>query len=889
MASVVEETEWIGARYTSPHPVQDGDSVFHADVFLWMELPRGVLLVVRASDPRTPVTLAESLEEAMQRPGEGAPRRPSWIRVAGERDAVELRRTAGGIPIVVAPVPELDAVFEELNAATAPEPSYLGHGTIAPQLVGALFQAADLLFRTAPWKRLSDRQILRVDIPSLGIDGACLSIIGAAGESFGLLLFSSLEDYDSFIEAASGAHPEEPPAVPGKGPVALRSLSFNAGDDLPESLLREIDEHRWLVAQPHAYPTFFCLGKGHTPRRVTESDVRITTAVTRAFVAFYLRHPNLFDSDDLTPVRLTSEEDGLQITLTAPYTMSAADRPKAMQRVGRNDPCPCGSGKKYKKCHLEADEAQARTSAFDLESILQMDFRIVRAMSRFASSRFGPGWIDVDLDEEERDSLELILPWATWTAEAEGNSVADAYLEQHGSRLSAEEREWFTAQRTAYPSVLEVIAAEPGRIDVRDLLTGEMHRVREELASRTVEAGDTLLARVIEHRGVSYFAGMHSRSVLTSTAAHVVDLLRAKLGLPDSPIPVERLRDLETGWFLVDRWADAVDDEDEHLVAEKQPDRPKTLRVDMNELELAFENDAFTSYLDTDTGEIVVVPGDAYEAVMGDEEYEETEAALELIEDNPGRFLLLQSGADIRPSIDDARAFARSVEDEAFRRRLEAALDQRRGAFRSFLDVVHQESGEIERWNHVSRQRVRDNIAASLAVRGIKLLYDPLPPFQPRDDARRHLLAGAAAFVKRVKQIKGVTRIALIGSITTPKRSPNNINILLTIASEDIVPDIAAAGRKLMGHAQQLNRGADIFLADPTGRYLGRTCPWRDCGPGIRSRCQAQHCGGHLYDDLRVLTLKHDTITTPPIEIWPKVVVRGDVPKDVLEAFGIEG
>ncbi|WP_410000423.1 SEC-C metal-binding domain-containing protein [Planctomyces sp. SH-PL14] len=22
-----------------------------------------------------------------------------------------------------------------------------------------------------------------------------------------------------------------------------------------------------------------------------------------------------------------------------------------MDKVGRNDPCPCGSGKKYKKCH----------------------------------------------------------------------------------------------------------------------------------------------------------------------------------------------------------------------------------------------------------------------------------------------------------------------------------------------------------------------------------------------------------------------------------------------------------------------------------------------------------------------------------------------------------
>jgi len=23
----------------------------------------------------------------------------------------------------------------------------------------------------------------------------------------------------------------------------------------------------------------------------------------------------------------------------------------AMEKVGRNDPCPCGSGEKYKKCH----------------------------------------------------------------------------------------------------------------------------------------------------------------------------------------------------------------------------------------------------------------------------------------------------------------------------------------------------------------------------------------------------------------------------------------------------------------------------------------------------------------------------------------------------------
>ena len=26
-------------------------------------------------------------------------------------------------------------------------------------------------------------------------------------------------------------------------------------------------------------------------------------------------------------------------------------RPKTVNKVGRNDPCPCGSGKKFKQCH----------------------------------------------------------------------------------------------------------------------------------------------------------------------------------------------------------------------------------------------------------------------------------------------------------------------------------------------------------------------------------------------------------------------------------------------------------------------------------------------------------------------------------------------------------
>ncbi|MEO5760839.1 MAG: SEC-C metal-binding domain-containing protein [Vicinamibacteria bacterium] len=38
--------------------------------------------------------------------------------------------------------------------------------------------------------------------------------------------------------------------------------------------------------------------------------------------------------------------------------MDTATPPK--KTLGRNDPCHCGSGKKYKQCHLDADETAGR-------------------------------------------------------------------------------------------------------------------------------------------------------------------------------------------------------------------------------------------------------------------------------------------------------------------------------------------------------------------------------------------------------------------------------------------------------------------------------------------------------------------------------------------------
>ena len=40
-----------------------------------------------------------------------------------------------------------------------------------------------------------------------------------------------------------------------------------------------------------------------------------------------------------------------------------------MLRVGRNDPCPCGSGKKYKRCCMPLDIAEAERARVAQPSI----------------------------------------------------------------------------------------------------------------------------------------------------------------------------------------------------------------------------------------------------------------------------------------------------------------------------------------------------------------------------------------------------------------------------------------------------------------------------------------------------------------------------------------
>jgi hypothetical protein len=148
-------------------------------------------------------------------------------------------------------------------------------------------------------------------------------------------------------------------------------------------------------------------------------------------------------------------------------------------------------------------------------------------------------------------------------------------------------------------------------------------------------------------------------------------------------------------------------------------------------------------------------------------------------------------------------------------------------------------------------------------------------------DLRAALLEEVLTFTRAASAMDGVVRIALIGSITTSKSNPKDCDLLVSLMDDADMAGIAKLGRRLKGRTGSMASGADVFICDENHRYLGRVCEWKQCWP--RVRCQAHNCGRRpgLYDDLDVIRLDESTTLEPQVELYPQVVVRGQIPADV--------
>ena len=67
-----------------------------------------------------------------------------------------------------------------------------------------------------------------------------------------------------------------------------------------------------------------------------------------------IRTGNIYPFDDTVP---DDAVGGRLMEMLVPPTEEQLAR--TPPRVGRNEPCPCGSGKKFKRCHYSGDTPEA--------------------------------------------------------------------------------------------------------------------------------------------------------------------------------------------------------------------------------------------------------------------------------------------------------------------------------------------------------------------------------------------------------------------------------------------------------------------------------------------------------------------------------------------------
>jgi hypothetical protein len=163
--------------------------------------------------------------------------------------------------------------------------------------------------------------------------------------------------------------------------------------------------------------------------------------------------------------------------------------------VGRNDRCPCGSGRKYKVCCAARNGYPLTERAVWLLG-KAWSFAQRPAQRRSVQS-IAVARTDVDFDDPAWVDAALHDPLVSDLALFEAG-LLEAFCDERGPLLPADELALARAWSTAEGSVYEVTAAEPGAaLELRDVRTGERVRVVERAGSEELRRGAYVFAHVI--------------------------------------------------------------------------------------------------------------------------------------------------------------------------------------------------------------------------------------------------------------------------------------------------------------------------------------------------------------------------------------------------------
>lgn len=201
-----------------------------------------------------------------------------------------------------------------------------------------------------------------------------------------------------------------------------------------------------------------------------------------------------------------------------------------MTKLGRNDPCWCGSGKKYKQCHLAADEGTAGAQRrLQLAGDTLLPRIIEHAQSHVASipgafARYWNGAYTPDqmseLDGLEGRGAERFLTWFAFDypldtgqtlVETLATGQADFTLGDDEAQVLAG---WLRTRLRAYI----VDGATKGKdLTVHDITGGQVYTIDDQAASRFVAPGEVLVVHLLPV-GTRFFVGGAAAHLTADTA-----------------------------------------------------------------------------------------------------------------------------------------------------------------------------------------------------------------------------------------------------------------------------------------------------------------------------------------------------------------------------------
>ena len=253
---------WQGALVRLPHWLDDGPDgkPYRPWAAAWVSLGTGMVNVKPAPAPGPPdwsLGLEALLEFGLKRQMMGC--RPGRLEVADAELGARLLDALGDPELALTVTQDLAAVrrtvadmADQMRDGPPPPDALSGAGVTAGRM-RAFAVAAARFYEAQPWRHLTDEDLIQVEAPEIWAPLRYATVMGAAGRSFGLAFFASVEDFEN---ASREADPDEV-----LGPEGWWSITFCPAWEVPIGDAELWEEHGLPLAGEEAYPFAAWVGR----------------------------------------------------------------------------------------------------------------------------------------------------------------------------------------------------------------------------------------------------------------------------------------------------------------------------------------------------------------------------------------------------------------------------------------------------------------------------------------------------------------------------------------------------------------------------------------------------------------------------------------------------